>query len=131
MYLLDGRPTATVVSGGSTTRLAAPDPVPAGECVVELAFRPPTLSLAVDGTEMASARHGGIMMFPAVGTAGGGLLVGRDRGLAVSDDYQPPFPISGLRRVTISSRAARSSPGRTGSSTPPSAWTERRRQGLR
>lgn len=102
LYLVDGRPTVSVVSGGSSTRLSAPGPVPAGECRVELSFRAPTLVLAVDGTEVAAARHDGIMMFPAVGTAGGGLLIGRDRGLAVSDDYEPPFDFRGeLRRVTV------------------------------
>jgi arylsulfatase len=33
---------------------------------------------------------------------GAGLLIGRDRGFPVCDDYQPPFPFSGrLERVVI------------------------------
>jgi arylsulfatase len=33
---------------------------------------------------------------------GAGLLVGRDRGFPVSDDYEPPFPFTGtLREVVI------------------------------
>jgi arylsulfatase len=33
---------------------------------------------------------------------GGGLLIGRDVGFPVSDDYKPPFPISAdLRSVTF------------------------------
>jgi arylsulfatase len=33
---------------------------------------------------------------------GAGLLVGRDRGFPVCDDYQPPFPFSGrIERLVI------------------------------
>ena len=104
LYLLDGCPVVVVVSGGARTRLAGPAPVGPGVHDVGLAFESGQLSLSVDGQVVAEARHRGIMMFPAVGTAAGGLLVGRDRGLPVSDDYQPPFALSGrLRRLTITS----------------------------
>jgi arylsulfatase len=105
LYLLDGCPVATFVSGGQTTRLAAETPVPSGVCSVSLSAGGGQLTLAVDGETAGTAAHRGMLMFPAVGTAAGGLLVGRDRGLAVSDDYEPPFPFSGtLRRITFSSR---------------------------
>ena len=33
---------------------------------------------------------------------GAGLLVGRDRGFPVCDDYQPPFPFTGtIRRLVM------------------------------
>lgn len=51
------------------------------------------------------------MLFAAVSTAGGGLLVGRDRGIAVSGDYAPPFPFDGiLSRVTVRSVGAADPP---------------------
>lgn len=44
------------------------------------------------------------MFFPNLSTAGAGLLVGRDRGLAVSADYLPPFAFTGhLDRVELRS----------------------------
>lgn len=104
LYVSGGLPVAVVVSGGQTTRLAGTAPLPGGACSLGLEARPPGLSITVDGTEVATAHHGGMLMFPAVGTAGGGMLIGRDRGLAVSDDYEPPFPFSGtIRRVTLTS----------------------------
>lgn len=109
LYLLAGRPVACVVSGGATTRLAADRVLPArsGPVAISLEYRPgrpANLVLAVDGAEVDSGHHGGIMAFPGVGTAAGGLLVGRDRGLAVSDDYEPPFPCTAtIRRLTIAS----------------------------
>jgi arylsulfatase len=103
LYLLQGRPVVHVVSGGATTRLEG-DPLQPGVARVGFSFASGRLSLRVDGSEVTQAPHRGVFMFPAVGTAAGGLLVGRDRGLAVSDDYTPPFPFDGtLRRVTITS----------------------------
>jgi arylsulfatase A-like enzyme len=104
LYLLSGRPVVTIVSGGVTTRLAGPEPVGPGVHRVGLGSARGELTVTVDGVVVASGRHAGIVMFPAVGTAAGGMLIGRDRGLAVSGDYAPPFPFSGiLRRVTITS----------------------------
>jgi arylsulfatase A-like enzyme len=102
LYLIAGRPVATMVSGGVTTRLAADAPVPAGPSQVGLALAGGRMALTVDGSVVAEDGHQGLLLFPAVGTAAGGLLVGRDRGLAVSDDYTPPFPFTGtLRKLTI------------------------------
>ena len=103
-YLLDGRPVVTVVSGGASTRLAASATVPAGVTRISLGAGGGRLELSVDGYVVASAPHPGMLMFPGVGTAAGGLLVGRDRGLPVGDDYTPPFPFSGtLRKLTFTS----------------------------
>jgi arylsulfatase A-like enzyme len=103
LYLLDGRPVATFVTSTATTRLEGADPLPAGEAIVAVSSDRGRLSLSVDGKEVAQSRHPGWLAFPAVGTAAGGLLVGRDRGLAVNAaDYEPPFPLSGtLRRLTL------------------------------
>jgi arylsulfatase A-like enzyme len=104
LYLIDGRPAATIVSGGVTTRVAAGESVGAGVRQLGMACGRGRVVLTVDGAEVAAAGHTGLLMFPAVGTAAGGLLVGRDRGLAVGDDYTPPFPFSGtLRRITFTS----------------------------
>jgi arylsulfatase A-like enzyme len=111
LYLVDGRPVATVVSFGWTTRIAAPSPVGDGAHEVSLRYRPggngrDNLFLLVDGSTLAAAHHPQPFAFPAVATAGGGMLVGVDRGLAVADDYQPPFPFNGiLVRVRIESGA--------------------------
>jgi arylsulfatase len=60
--------------------------------------------LAVDGTEVAVVPLPGLMFFPNLSTAGAGLLVGRDRGIAVSHDYRPPFRFTGsLDRVELRS----------------------------
>jgi arylsulfatase A-like enzyme len=111
LYMLDGRPVATVVSGGRRTRIAGPDPAPSGEHEISFCFRPgssgePNLSIVVDGVSVQDGDHPAMAMFPAVSTAGGGLLIGRDRGLGVSDDYRPPFPFNGvLRQVELTSGA--------------------------
>lgn len=102
LYVIDGFPVATVVSGGTTTRVAGPDRLPDGPVPVAISLAGGRLSVLVGGEVVATAVHLGMTMFPAVGTAAGGLLVGRDRGLTVSADYEPPFPFTGtLRRVTF------------------------------
>jgi arylsulfatase len=110
-YLVGGGPVATVVSGGVTSRVEAPAPLDAEVGRVGFHCGRGRLWLTADGEEVASATHAGMLMFPAVGTAAGGLLVGRDRGLAVSDDYEPPFTFSGsIRRVEFRSGTPRPAP---------------------
>ncbi|HEX6393357.1 MAG TPA: arylsulfatase [Acidimicrobiales bacterium] len=109
LYLLEGKPLTTMVSFGHTTRLASDAVVPVGLRTISVEFRAATpgehnLSLLVDGEPVASGHHPGPAVFPAVSTAGGGMLVGRDRGLPVSDDYRPPFPFRGrLHEVRVRS----------------------------
>ena len=106
-YLLDGRLVATVAMLDRTTRLAAPDPVPAGEHVLSVRYVPgrePRLVLAVDGADVADGPLPGLLFFPNLGSSGAGMLVGRDRGIAVSKDYSPPFAFTGtLSRVELRS----------------------------
>jgi arylsulfatase len=107
-YLLDGRPVTCLISFGRTSRLAAPSPVEGSVPTLSVRYRPETrganLALLVDGEEVAVCDHPGPAVFPALSTAGAGLMVGRDRGLPFNDDYQPPFPLSPtLRRLVIRS----------------------------
>jgi arylsulfatase len=106
-YLLDGRPTATFALLDGPVRTAAPERVDGGEHVLELRYetgRSARAVLAVDGTEVAVVPLPGLMFFPNLSTAGAGLLVGRDRGIAVSHDYRPPFRFTGsLDRVELRS----------------------------
>lgn len=104
LYVLDGVPVAAVVASGAATRLVG-DLLPAGACSIGLAFAAGGLVLTINGIEVATAKRPGVF-FPGVATAGGGLLIGRDRGLPVSDDYDPPFAFTGiLRSVTLESGA--------------------------
>ena len=102
-YFLDGRPATCMVSFGLTTRVASESQLHPGVHKVSVHFRPArpgeeNLEVFVDGERVAGAHHDAAAIFPAVSTAGGGLLIGRDRGLPVCDDYQPPFPFEGLLR---------------------------------
>jgi arylsulfatase A-like enzyme len=116
LYLLEGRPVTTMVSFGHTTRVAAERTVSGGEHTISVQFRPArrgerNLRLLVDGEEVGSDHHPAAAVFPAVSTAGGGLLVGRDRGLPICDDYEPPFAFQGeLHEVRI--RGGRPAGGR-------------------
>lgn len=112
-YLLHGRPCTCLVSMGSTTRVSGDRPVGVGAHTVAVEFRPAAagsdnLRILVDGEVVAGGYHPGAAVFAAQATAGGGLLVGRDRGLAVCDDYEPPFALDAtLRRLVIRSGAPR------------------------
>lgn len=106
-YLLDGRPTATFALLDGPVRVAAADPVPGGAHVLEVRYEPgpgARVVLAVDGADVAEVPLPGLVFFPNLSTAGAGLLVGRDRGIAVSHDYRPPFAFTGaLDRVELRS----------------------------
>ena len=106
-YLLDGRPTATFALLDGPVRVAAAEPVAAGAHVLEVRYEPgpgARVVLAVDGSDVAEAPLPGLVFFPNLSTAGAGLLVGRDRGIAVSHDYRPPFAFTGvLDRVEMRS----------------------------
>jgi arylsulfatase len=53
------------------------------------------IALAVDGESVAVGRLPSNLPFRwQIGSAG--LLIGRDRGFPVSDDYRPPFPFNGV-----------------------------------
>jgi len=95
-YLLDGRPVVAFSLLGAPARVAAPDPLGAGPHVVSVRYRRGAdpggeVTIGVDGADVATgALHDDLPFRWQIG--GAGLLVGRDRGLPVSDDYEPPFP---------------------------------------
>ncbi|MGA8256161.1 MAG: sulfatase-like hydrolase/transferase, partial [Nocardioides sp.] len=98
VYLLDGRPVATIAMLDGAVRVAATEPLTPGPHRVTLRYVPglePVAELAVDGTTCASAPLPGLFFFPNLSTAAVGMLIGRDRGLSVSPDYRPPFAFTG------------------------------------
>jgi arylsulfatase len=114
LYLLRGRPTATFALLGGTIRVASDVAVAPGAHTVGLRYqagRDPKVSLSIDGAQVAEAPLPGLVFFPNLSTAGAGMLVGRDRGLPVSDDYRPPFAFTGtLHQVELSSGAPKARP---------------------
>lgn len=104
-YVLDGRPVAAFALLGSSARVAAPDPLAPGAHELVLRYEPgrsARVVIVVDGAEVAEAPLPGMLFFPNLTTAGAGMLVGRDRGLPLTDDYRPPFPFTGtLERVEL------------------------------
>jgi len=116
VYLLDGRLVATVALLDRSVRVASASPVPSGShhlSVRYIAGRDPQLVLSVDGEEVARDALPGMLFWPNLSTSGVGMLVGRDRGLAVSDDYEPPFAFEGtIERVVIATMAPGAGPDR-------------------
>ena len=110
-YLLDGRPVVAFSLLGTPVRLAGPEPLPAGARTLTVEYRHgPTpggpLQIRVDDAPVAD---GSVPLdLPFRWQIGGaGLLVGRDRGFPVSDDYEPPFPCTaGPRFVLLEAPAA-------------------------
>ena len=105
-YLLDGALVAAINLFGELFRVATDGPVPAGEHTlgVEYVRRPEgggPVTLLVDGRAVADDQLGQDLPFRwQIG--GTGLLVGRDRGFPVCDDYRPPFPFTGtIRHVAV------------------------------
>ena len=118
-YLLDGRPVSCLVSFGESTRMAPGRPSAARRprrdrpvlALVQRARRVPDCwSTGTGGAGRSSWRTGHV---PALATAGARMLVGRDGGLPFNDDYEPPFPFTGvLRRVVLQQRGWRGSADR-------------------
>ncbi|MCZ7528337.1 MAG: sulfatase-like hydrolase/transferase [Acidimicrobiia bacterium] len=110
-YLLDGRPVVTLNLFGHPVRVAGERPLPPGTHTVGVTYERRggggPLVLHVDGEPVAEGHVPRDLPFRwQIG--GGGLLVGRDRGFPVCDDYRPPFPCTGtVHHVVIESSVLR------------------------
>ncbi len=99
LYLLDGALVVTFNLFGGVHRIATPAPVPAGPRVVgaEYRRRQPAggpVTLLVDGEVVHDGALPADLPFRwQIGAAG--MLIGRDRGFPVCDDYASPFPFTG------------------------------------
>jgi hypothetical protein len=105
-YLLDGRPVITFNIFSVPHRFASTRTVAAGRHALGVEYRREQpaggpIVLRVDGDVVAEGRLPVNLPFRwQIG--GAGLLVGRDRGFPVCDDYDPPFAFTGtLEAVTF------------------------------
>jgi arylsulfatase A-like enzyme len=116
VYLLEGRLVAAIALLDRQVRVAAPEPVTPGRRQIGVRYQPgsaPTLLVSVDGKELARTPLPGMLFWPNLSTAGAGMLIGRDRGLPVCNDYSPPFTFTGtLHRVEITTLDQRARPDR-------------------
>ena len=106
-YLLEGRLVAAFAMLDGLVRVAGEEPIPPGAHQVSVQYvggMEPHARLLVDGAENARVALPGLFFFPNLSTAATGMLIGRDRGLALCRDYAPPFAFTGeLQRITITS----------------------------
>jgi arylsulfatase A-like enzyme len=105
-YVVDGRPIVCLNRFGEPIRAAATEALAPGARCVQVLYRRSQagggpLALCVDGTVVARANVPADLPFRwQIG--GAGLLVGRDRGFPVCDDYEPPAEFHGrIERVVI------------------------------
>ena len=104
-YLLDGRLVATFNVFGTAHRFEAERATPPGRRALGIEYRREQpvggpVTLTVDGEVVA---EGGLPVnLPFRWQIGGaGLLIGRDRGFPVCDDYEPPFPFIGILHEVV------------------------------
>jgi arylsulfatase len=97
LYVIDGKPVMAFSLFNKITRVAAATVVPAGAHEIRVSYRPDggAVSVAVDGDVVAKDALAGYLPFRwQIG--GGGLLIGRDTGFPVCEDYTPPFEFTGV-----------------------------------
>jgi arylsulfatase len=106
LYVVDGRPALCLSLFGDLLRVASDARLAAGRRRLEVLYRRGRggggpIALRADGVTVASGRVPADLPFRwQIG--GTGVLIGRDRGLPVCDDYRPPAPFSGtIERVVI------------------------------
>jgi arylsulfatase len=107
VYVLDGIPVVAASIFGRLDRLPAEVALPRGASQLRVSFQNEhgapggALAIAIDGILVAEGRLSGNIPFRwQIG--GGGLLIGRDAGFPVCDDYVTPFPFAGhIRSVAI------------------------------
>ncbi len=107
LYVVDGHPTFAIATFGITARLRAPWALAPGTHEIAVRYAGPRarrLAMTVDGAAADETELAMPPFFANVSTGAGGLLVGRDRGFAVTDDYEPPFAFTGaLHELVIDS----------------------------
>ncbi len=100
LYLLGSRPVFVLTTGTTPLRLAGADPLGPGAHTLTVSYDhvrggPSQLALAVDGTQVAQSPATERLPFRwQIG--GAGLLVGAHAGFPVHEEYQPPFPFTGV-----------------------------------
>ena len=102
LYFLNGHPVVTFNLQGTPERLVAAERIPAGAHKLELLHTENvtdhTISLALNGREVGAKDLSDNPLTTQFRL--GRLLVGRDYGTPVCDDYQPPSPFTGhIHRV--------------------------------
>lgn len=102
LYFLNGHPVVTFNLQGTPERLVAAERIPAGAHKLELLHTENvtdhTISLALNGREVGAIDLSDNLLASQFRL--GRLLVGRDNGTPVCDDYKPPFPFTGhIHRV--------------------------------
>ncbi|HVM95229.1 MAG TPA: sulfatase-like hydrolase/transferase, partial [Candidatus Acidoferrales bacterium] len=104
-YFVDGRPVLTFNILGEVFRYAASEPLPAGRHTIlaEYAWARKDSVMRLRVGKQVIAEGPLPRRLPMRWQIGGaGLLVGRDRGFPVCDDYEAPFPFRGtIERVLI------------------------------
>jgi arylsulfatase len=109
-YCVGGRTAVCLNLFGTPVRALASEPLSSGRHRIDVVYRRVAtgggpLAVCVDGAVVARARVPSDLPFRwQIGAAG--LLVGRDRGLPVCDDYEPPAPFEGeIERVVLEALA--------------------------
>ena len=102
LYFLNGHPVVTFNLQGTPERLVAAERIPAGAHKLELLHTENvtdhTISLALNSREVGAIDLSDNLLASQFRL--GRLLVGRDNGTPVCDDYKPPFPFTGhIHRV--------------------------------
>jgi arylsulfatase A-like enzyme len=103
-FVLDGRLTFVVNAAGDIARVVADVAVPTGPVELACQFVPDgpggTFTLTHDGVEVGRAQTG--RPVPLVWQHGGsGLMLGRDKGFPVCDDYAVPFAWTGILHEVV------------------------------
>jgi arylsulfatase A-like enzyme len=105
LYLLDGALVATFNVFGAAHRTATPGSVPPGRQTLGVEYRREepaggSVMLLIDGEAVHDGRVPADLPFRwQIGATG--LLLGRDRGFPVCDDYEPPFPFTGTLHEVV------------------------------
>lgn len=105
-YVLDGHPVVTVNVDDTPCRIVAPEPIQAGRHTLSVHYTPDgpdnhgQVTMGVDDRPTVTGRIGrrGSDLRRNTTTK---MLVGRDQGFPICDDYAPPFPFTGRIRQVV------------------------------